>query len=84
VTAVAGVPADGSAGRARVDNLVDEIVDKPPSMPGPGVLRLTASTSERFPGGAKPIVEHPNGDDPAIGLRRRSAGPVQRVCESGG
>jgi hypothetical protein len=41
----------------RVDNLVDEIVDKPPSKPGPGALRLQASTSERFPGGAKPIVE---------------------------
>jgi hypothetical protein len=48
-----------------VDNLVDENVDKPPSNPGPAVLRLTASTSERFPGGAKPIVEDPNGDDPA-------------------
>ena len=46
---------------------MDEIVDKPPSFRGLAVLALTASTSERFPGGAKPIVEHPNGDDPASG-----------------
>ena len=55
----------------RVDNLVDEIVDKPPSFRGPAVLALTASTSERFPGGTKPIVEHPNGDVPASGRSRR-------------
>ena len=68
----------------RVDNLVDEIVDKPPSNAGPTGLRLTASTSERFPGGAKPIVEHPNGDEP----RERPISPVDGsglACrESGG
>jgi len=41
------------------------MVDKPPSNPDPTGLGLTASTSERFPGGAKPIVEQSFGDDPA-------------------
>ena len=63
----------------RVDNLVDEIVDKPPSFRGPAVLALTASTSERFPGGAKPIVEHPNGDVPASGNLAGQTGPVRHA-----
>lgn len=60
---------------------MDEIVDKPPSFRGPAVLALTASTSERFPGGAKPIVEHPNGDVPASGRSRRSDGSCS-ACAS--
>lgn len=57
-----------------VDNLVDEIVDKPPSNGGAAVLALTASASERFPGGAKPIVEPPLGDSPADLPISRSGG----------
>lgn len=64
--------------------MVDEIVDKPPSKPGSVVLALTASTSERFPGGAKPIVEDPNGDDPASGPPRRSKGLIRRVSSQEG
>ena len=56
-------------------------MDKPPSFRGPAVLALTASTSERFPGGAKPIVEHPNGDVPASGKSRRSDGSCS-ACAS--
>ena len=64
MTALPDTVGSGSERLFRVDNLVDEIVDKTPSKRGAGGLRLTASTSERFPGGAKPIVEHPTGRPP--------------------
>jgi hypothetical protein len=70
-----------------VDNLVDEIVDKPPSIHGPTGLALTASTSERFPGGAKPIVEHPTGKTPRaahLAGRRVIFGALGDLEESGG
>ena len=71
----------------RVDNLVDEIVDKPPSKPRSVGLRLTASTSERFPGGAKPIVEHPTGRPPRaahLAGRRVLFGAFGSLGETGG
>jgi len=67
--------------------LVDEIVDKPPSIHRPTGLALTASTSERFPGGAKPIVEHPTGKTPRaahLAGRRVVFDAFNDVKESGG